>query len=335
MMSAHDSRKLVSPAAAPYHRGPFWIALFATVFTLPLLFVGGSVTTYRVGLAVPDWPTTFGDNMFVYHFWNAPFGVRIEHAHRLYGAAVGAATLVLAGWFLVFERRAWIKWLGVLAVVAVIVQGVLGGTRVTEVSTVLAAVHGCMGQAFFGLLVTLCVVTGRSWCKSGPTVVDSDRLRPRVLVSLGLVASQIGVGSWLRHYGSRSALVAHGLLGLAVWAHLLFFSWRVERRRTRFQPLVPSARAAAATSTLQIVLGIVAMLYLLPFDGIPRPVTFYQAVVRTGHQTNGALLLAATIVATLRTFRHLAAPATTRSSAFGTGPGRPLEPAKLDWEAVA
>jgi heme a synthase len=334
-MSSDDSRELMSPTAACYQRGPFWIALFATVFTLPLLFVGGSVTTYRVGLAVPDWPTTFGVNMFLYDFWNAPFGVRVEHAHRLYGAAVGFATLVLAGWFLAFERRAWIKWLGVLAVVAVIVQGVLGGTRVTEVSTVLAAVHGCMGQAFFGLLVTLCVLTGRSWSQFGGAVVDSDRLRPRALINLGLVASQIGVGSWLRHYGSRSALVAHGLLGLAVWIHLLFFSWRVERVRGRLKLLVPSTRAAAATSTLQIVLGIVAMLYLLPFDGIPRPVTFYQAVVRTGHQTNGALLLAATIVATLRTFRQLAAPAASPSPEFGTNSDRPLEPAKMDWEAVA
>src|SRR6266404_4459494 len=125
-----------------YRRGPHWVALFAAAFTWPLIFVGGSVTTYRVGLAVPDWPTTFGDNMFLYDFWNAPFGVRIEHAHRLYGAAVGCFTILLAAWFLVFERRRWIKGLGVLAVVAVIIQGVLGGTRVTEVSTFLAAVHG-------------------------------------------------------------------------------------------------------------------------------------------------------------------------------------------------
>src|SRR3954466_14581961 len=119
--------------------GPFWMAVFAAVFTLPLLFVGGSVTTYRVGMAVPDWPTTFGINMFLYDFWNAPFGVRVEHSHRLYGAAVGLSTLVLAGWFLAAERRRSMKWLGVLAVLAVIGQGVLGGTRVTRNSTLLAA----------------------------------------------------------------------------------------------------------------------------------------------------------------------------------------------------
>ena len=66
-------------------------------------------------MAVPDWPTTFGINMFLYNFWNAPFGVRVEHAHRLYGAAVGLATIVLTAWFLAFERRRWMKVLGVVA----------------------------------------------------------------------------------------------------------------------------------------------------------------------------------------------------------------------------
>src|SRR3954452_15062894 len=111
-----------------YRRGPHRVAVFAAAFTWPLIFVGGSVTTYRVGMAVPDWPTTFGINMFFYDFWNAPFGVRVEHSHRLYGAAVGLSTLFLAGWFLAAERRRPMKWLGVLAVLAVIAQGVLGGT---------------------------------------------------------------------------------------------------------------------------------------------------------------------------------------------------------------
>ena len=101
--------------------------------------------------------------MFLYDFWNAPFGVQVEHAHRLYGAAVGLATIGFMFWLLAFESRRWMKALGVVALVAVIVQGVLGGTRVTQVSTFLAAVHGCTGQAFFGLMVALCVLTGRDW----------------------------------------------------------------------------------------------------------------------------------------------------------------------------
>jgi len=161
MTTREDSPGL--PVRPAYRHSPHAMALLAAVFTLPLLFVGGSVTTYRVGMAVPDLPATFGINMFLFDFWNAPFGVRVEHAHRLYGAAVGLATVGLTVWFFRFEPRRWMKVLGVVALVTVIGQGILGGTRVTQVSTFLAAVHGCTAQAFFGLMVALCVLTGRDW----------------------------------------------------------------------------------------------------------------------------------------------------------------------------
>jgi cytochrome c oxidase assembly protein subunit 15 len=334
-MSRDVREDLPSPAAASYQRGPHWIALSAAAFTLPLLYVGGSVTTYRVGLAVPDWPQTFGINMFLYDFWNAPFGVRIEHTHRLYGAAVGMATLLLAGWFLVFERRRWMKALGVLALVVVIVQGLLGGTRVTQVSTVLAAVHGVLGQAFFGLMVVLCVLTGRGWREQTRRIADVDHLRPRALGLLGMVAAQIALGSWLRHYGTRAALVIHGVVAMAVWADALLFYMKVKRNRASVSGLIPSSLVAVVASTLQIVLGIVAMVYLLPFDGAPGPVSFYQAVVRTGHQTNGALLLAAAVVVVLRTFRLLAGPGANQSPDFDQGRARQGKPGAMDWEAVA
>ncbi len=330
--AAHD---LPEPTIAAARRGPHWIALAAAVFTLPLLYVGGSVTTYRVGLAVPDWPTTFGDNMFTYDFWNAPFGVRIEHAHRLYGAAVGIFTVLLAVWFFVFERRGWMKGLGVLAVLAVVVQGVLGGTRVTEVSTLLAAAHGCLGQAFFGLMVALCVLTGRAWQDRTPRRIDAGHLRPLAVVVLAAVSVQILLGSWLRHFGTRPALFGHAAFAILVWASTLYFAVRVERQRPRLALLVPSARALGVASTLQIALGIVSLLYLLPFDGTPRAVSFYQAVVRTAHQTTGALLLAATVVVNLRVFRHLSPSRSGGGLASEVRSPRRSGPNKCDWEAVA
>jgi len=331
-MSKGAASNLPKSPGPAYRRGPHWIAGAAALFTLPLLYVGGSVTTYRVGLAVPDWPTTFGDNMFLYDFWSAPFGVRIEHAHRLYGAAVGLFTILLAAWFLLFERRPWMKGLGVLAVVAVIIQGVLGGTRVTEVSTFLAAVHGCMGQAFFGLMVALWVLTGRVWQDATEPQIDADHLRRRAAVVLALVLVQLLLGSWLRHYGTTAALGAHAVFGLAVWAHALFLALRVERRRAQLAPLVPAARTLGIASTLQVVLGIVSLVYLLPFDGTPLPVSFYQAVARTAHQTTGALVLAATVVVNLRVFRQLL----PSGSAHGDeGSARHIKPAALDWEALA
>jgi heme a synthase len=326
-----DSPGSASPS---YRRGPHWIALFAAVFTLPLLYVGGSVTTYRVGLAVPDWPSTFGINMFLYDFWNAPFGVRMEHTHRLYGAAVGLATLILAGWFLAFERRGWMKGLGILALLAVIVQGVLGGTRVTQVSTFLAAVHGCTGQAFFGLMVALTVLTGRDWETTRTTSPDLGHLRLHALLVLGLIIVQILIGGWLRHYGSRLSLIRHAEFAAIVGVGAMLLFGRIERRRATVPSLVPSARALAFAVTLQIALGVIALLYLLPFDGIPRPVAFYQAVVRTGHQTNGALLLAAAVVLNLRAFRHLAPAAVPGETRVADESARRAGPVPLDLEAV-
>jgi heme a synthase len=316
---------ITTPSRTTYRRGPHWVAVFAAAFTWPLIFVGGSVTTYRVGMAVPDWPTTFGINMFLYDFWNAPFGVRVEHTHRLYGAAVGMATIILTVWFLAAERRRSMKVLGVLALLSVIGQGVLGGTRVTQNSTLLAAVHGVTGQAFFALMVSLCVLTGRDWIEGTSQRPDPSHLRRRSAVTLALVAAQIVAGAWLRHFASPSALWVHAIVAAAVWGHAAMLAVRIERKKADAPELVPSARAMALAVTLQVVLGVAAWWLLRPFDGIPRTVSILQAMVRTGHQANGALLLASSVVLTLRSFRHLApadAPEQPRSVA-------------LNWEAVA
>src|SRR3954469_25978294 len=184
------------PDATPEYRGgPHRGAVFPAIFPWPLIFVGGLVTTSRVGMAVPDWPTTFGVNMFLYRFWEGAWGVFIEHGHRLYGAAVGVASIVLMVWFLVAERRRSLKVLGVVALLAVIGQGVLGGYRVRLNSTTLAAVHGCTAQAFFALMVVLCVLTGRDW--ANPVVeppVDRTHLRRRAWVTLVLIYTQVVAG---------------------------------------------------------------------------------------------------------------------------------------------
>src|SRR3954447_20596643 len=125
MTTARSNLESEPDATPEYRSGPHRVAVFAATFTWPLIFVGGLVTTYRVGMAVPDWPTTFGINMFLYRFWEAAWGVFIEHGHRLYGAAVGLACIVLCAWFLLAERRAWMKALGVFALLAVIGQGFL------------------------------------------------------------------------------------------------------------------------------------------------------------------------------------------------------------------
>src|SRR5258707_6167447 len=136
-----------------YRPGPHRVALFAAAVCWPLLLSGGQVTTYRVGMAVPDWPTTFGINMFLYNMFEAAFGPFLEHSHRLYGAAVRVCTILLMLDFLIFHRRRSVKVLGVLALAFVGLQGWLGGLRVDHNSTQLAMIHGCIGQAIFCLVV--------------------------------------------------------------------------------------------------------------------------------------------------------------------------------------
>jgi len=303
MTTREDSPGL--PVRPAYRHSPHAMALLAAVFTLPLLFVGGSVTTYRVGMAVPDWPATFGINMFLFDFWNAPFGVRVEHAHRLYGAAVGLATVGLTVWFFRFEPRRWMKVLGVVALVTVIGQGILGGTRVTQVSTFLAAVHGCTAQAFFGLMVALCVLTGRDWLSDSLREPDIHRFRRRAVVMLALVYGQIVLGAWVRHYGTLAAVTAHALIATAVLLYALVLAVSVQRHKQDVPALVTWSRLLAGSVVAQVVLGIVALVYVLPLGGMPRPAGFYEAVVRTGHQTNAALLLASSVVFALRACRHL------------------------------
>ena len=320
-----------TPDAARFHPGSHRVALLAAVSTLPLLFVGGSVTSYGVGLAVPDWPTTFGMNMFLYDFWNAAFGVWVEHIHRLYGAAVGLVTVALAVWFLTFERRRFMKVLGVVALTAVIVQGVLGGTRVTQVSTLLAAVHGCLGQAYFGLTVALCVLTGRVWNDAGAVRPDPARLRGRSALMLVLVYGQVVAGAWFRHYRTLPALWTHGLLAVGVLVSALTLALSAGGRRAAVTARRPAARALGVLAALQVVLGLGALWLLLPLGGNPRTPTLWQAMTRTAHQTNGALLLGASVVLALRSFRHL-----VPSSTHAETPSRPEpEPAPRAVEALA
>jgi heme a synthase len=300
--AAQQSENRKTPWASSAHV----VAVLAAVFTWPLLLVGGTVSVYRFGMAVPDWPTTFQTNMFLYDFWNASWAVFDEHVHRLYASAVGMACIALAVWFGIFEKRRWLKGMAALALLAVIAQGVLGGLRVTRNSTTLAFMHGCTAQAFFGLMVALCVWTSRDWNKGGTRTDDVHHLRRRSYWTLALIFAQIVAGAYIRHIGTTGAVFFHAVLGLAVWGHAGALAVRVFRRRSEVPVLTPSAAVMAITVCLQVVLGVAAWWVLQPFDGVARPVTAGQAFIRVGHQGVGALLLASGVTLALRAHRWLA-----------------------------
>jgi len=121
------------------------------------------VTSKGVGLAVPDWPTTFGYNMFLFPVSKWIGGIFFEHTHRLIASAVGFLTIILAIWLWRSDDRRWVRVLGVIALASVILQGILGGLRVTMLKDEIGIFHACLAQAFLGLLVFIALVTTKFW----------------------------------------------------------------------------------------------------------------------------------------------------------------------------
>src|SRR5438309_9679991 len=108
-------------------RSATWLNRFAwltCIATLLLICSGGMVTSKNVGLAVPDWPTTFGYNMFLFPVSNWVGGILFEHTHRLLGSLVGFLTIILAVWLWLRDERRWVRSLGMIAVAGVILQGI-------------------------------------------------------------------------------------------------------------------------------------------------------------------------------------------------------------------
>src|SRR3954468_22754959 len=142
-------------------------AWFTSITTLFLICSGGMVTSKGVGLAVPDWPTTFGYNMFLFPVSKWVGGIFFEHTHRLIASTVGFLTIILAIWIWRVDPRRWMPNLGFAALAAVILQGVLGGLRVTMLKDEIGIFHACLAQAFFGMLIVITLATSRLWLVGG------------------------------------------------------------------------------------------------------------------------------------------------------------------------
>src|ERR1700747_1353055 len=135
-----------------------WFAIISTISVLGLICSGGLVTSHEAGMAVPDWPNSFGYNMFLFPISRWVGGVFFEHTHRLIASLVGLLTigLCIATWLI--EDRRWVKWLAGVAGLAVIVQGVLGGLRVTKAKALPRLLPGRLPQRFLRLMATFALV---------------------------------------------------------------------------------------------------------------------------------------------------------------------------------
>lgn len=299
------------------------LSLFAMVTAVAiflLLITGGLVTGLEAGLAVPDWPNSFGHNMLLFPLAEMKGGIYYEHAHRLYGMLVGVTALTMTCLVFRCERRWGVRALAVAGFLMVCGQGLLGALRVTGHFTLsqdaaemtpsvpLAVVHGVFGQLVFATYCVLAVICSNSW--------RNAQVRPGLLSSRGRLLSQVLVGVLLLQLIS-GALYRHYQVPVAnappvhpAWAMHMHLSWAVVAfvvtlwvglramalgKETR--PLWQLGHALLMLVGLQVAMGIGALVSVVTrvSDAIP----IWEVVLTSLHQAIGALLLATGVMLAL------------------------------------
>lgn len=200
-------------------------AVFTAAATLVLVCFGGLVTSHGAGLAVPDWPNSYGYNMFLFPVSKWVGGIFYEHTHRLVGSGVGFLTIILAVWLWWQEERRWLRWLGAGALGLVIVQGVLGGLRVTLLKDELGIFHATLAQVFFVLVSAIALFTSRWWQRplaaSKPGAAgDFARVGRLAAAVTGVILLQLVLGAAMRHQHAGLAIPDFPLAYGKLWPDL-------------------------------------------------------------------------------------------------------------------
>jgi cytochrome c oxidase assembly protein subunit 15 len=297
-----------------------WLHRFAvlTAFaTFLLIFIGGLVTSTGSGLAVPDWPLSYGQV-----FPPMEGGVLYEHGHRLVATLVGLLMVILTVWMWRSEPRRWVRRLALAGLATVILQGLLGGlTVLMGLPLAVSVLHACLAQAFFMITVLLAVFTSPYWMSLREKVERDVSRSLQWLAGLTTLAVyvQLILGAVMRHMGAGMAIpdfpLAYGrlippILSAGVVVHFFhrlgaltvatLVIWTVARvfRENRNQPsLVRPAALLLALLVVQITLGAFTVW------------TRLSVLPTTAHVAGGAAVLVTSLILTLRANR-LAEPVT-------------------------
>lgn len=289
-------------------------AKFLVACTVLLILAGSLVTSHEAGLSVPDWPTSYGWNMFTFppSMWVA--NIFYEHGHRLIASSVGFLTIVMAIWLWIAEpQRRWLGWFGVGALAAVIAQGLLGGLTVLFfLPPAVSTAHAGLAEIFFCMTVAIAVFTSPGW-RSDADSVDDRRLRVFATLTTSLIYAQILVGATMRHTGAGLAIpdfpwmfghvvpdhwnakiavhFAHRVGALIVATSIVSTAIDIWRRHTDRAELASPALLLIILVVVQIILGASTVLSRL------------QPWINSVHVVVGALVLTTSLVITLRAWR--------------------------------
>lgn len=321
-----------------YSPWPWRVGALLVAVVFPLIWFGGLVTSSDAGMAVPDWPGTYGYNMFLYPFSSwffGPWDFFLEHGHRLIGSTAGLVAIGLVVACVRCDPRRWVWWLSGGLLLLVIVQGLLGGLRVVIDARTIAKLHGCVGPAFFASTAAFCVVLSRWWREQG---THSSRLSAGQLAELKLSSAersvwrgahvwltlsflQLVIGAFLRHVGVDGSpqgfqhlVYTHVALACVVLGGTHLYSGKVRRLRGINDRIRSGARWLSLLVTLQFLLGLSTWVlkYNWPswLDGwawtaqfvIPEK-TMWQTNIVTLHVAIGSAIVAMWAVLVVRCWR--------------------------------
>ncbi len=314
-MTAAEERRAAAAPRTP--RGLHVFALVLAAATLALIFVGGLVTSTGSGLAVPDWPLSFGQ-----FFPRMVGGVLYEHGHRMVAATVGALTVAFAIATSLVATHTIVRRLALAAVGTVVAQGVLGGlTVIFLLPPAISSAHACLAQAFLCITVALAVITHPDWVPATRAPADPGYARLTVATA-ATVYGQLILGAVMRHTGAglaipdfplafgrilppfeSSAIVIHFLHRMGALAVVTMVAWsaaRTLRTHTAERGLVRPAMLAVVLVAMQVTLGALTIW------------TRKAVLPTTAHVAVGAAILGTTVVLALRARR--AAAASSRSA---------------------
>ncbi|HEX8619117.1 MAG TPA: COX15/CtaA family protein [Thermoanaerobaculia bacterium] len=201
--------KALEPIKHYQEQSPVWLRRFTKLVaasTLFLIFAGAMVTSTNSGLSVPDWPNTYGHNMFTFPFSKWVGGIFYEHGHRLIASTVGFLTIIQAVWLQRREPKKFVRTLGWLSLLAVVVQGILGGITVRYLLPKSISIsHAALAEIFFSLNVAIAFFTSR-WYHALRTLEKGDAPVTMTSALTALVYLQILAGAVLRHLGAGLAI---------------------------------------------------------------------------------------------------------------------------------
>ena len=296
---------------------PMWLhryAKFVSAATVLLIVAGGLVTSTGSGLAVPDWPTSYGWNMFTFPMKHMVGGIFYEHGHRLIASGVGFLTILLALWIWRAEKRRWMRVLGFTALGAVCLQGLLGGITVLFfLPTPVSTAHAGLAQIFFCLTVAIALFTSRQWTQPQNDLVNDPQLRFAAAATTAVVYVQILIGATMRHSEA----------GLAIPDFPLVFGGLLPPEWTAGIAIHYAHRVGALVVTLSIAATVGHVWYHhYRHPELRRPATLLGLLVlvqvtlgafviwsqkniaiNTAHVAVGALTLATSLVLTLRAYQ--------------------------------